>query len=307
MPAATNRHLPSTQALLCFEAVAQSGSVTRASEQLSMTQSAVSRQINNLEELLGVALFERSRQRLWLNEAGKSYLESVAGILEELRTATQRTRRAASGQLSVGIEPALASAWLVPQLKHFHRNHPHVNVELMTDMDKLRSGKARWDLAVVYGEAAADDGQCIPLLQELLVAVGSAELLQTGPAIEDFVDVLNYPIVHHTGPFSTSDSWLGHAGLGSKAIREAPGPRMETFSLVQQCAEQGLGIAFLPTYFVAEALRSGRLQEAAPLRLGTEQRYNLIVPRTRHNPTVSLFSEWLQSLARPHAMQDERA
>ncbi|WP_157976519.1 LysR family transcriptional regulator [Parahaliea mediterranea] len=304
MPTA-HRHLPSTQALLCFEAVAHSGSVTRASEQLNMTQSAVSRQINNLEELLGVALFERSRQRLWLNPAGASYLESVCGILEELRSATQRTRRAASGQLCIGIEPALASAWLVPQLKHFYRSHPHVNVELMTDMDKLRSGKARWDLAVVYGEPAPGDGQCIALLQELLVAVASADLLAEGPPINDFADVLNYPIVHHTGPFSTSDSWLGHAGLVPRAIREVPGPRMETFSLVQQCAEQGLGMAFLPTYFVAEALASARLQQAGTLRLATEQRYYLTVPCTRHNPTVALFSDWLQSLAAPHAHHQE--
>ncbi|TXS95238.1 LysR family transcriptional regulator [Parahaliea maris] len=294
-----SRHLPSTQALQCFEAVARCGSVTRASEQLNMTQSAVSRQLRSLEDLLGVHLFERSRQRLRLNANGAAYLDSVTPALDQLRNATQRARRAASGHLCVGIEPALASAWLIPQLRGFSRAHPHISVELMTDMEKLHAASTQWDLAIVYGEPDEGGQACLPLMREHLVAVASPELLKSGPAVRDFADVLQYPIIHHTGPYSTSASWLTRAGLNEREIRQLPGPRMETFSLVQQCAQQGLGIAFLPTYFVTEALGNGSLVEISDLRLTSEQHYNLLLPQARHSPTVALFSDWLQSLAAP--------
>lgn len=293
------RQLPSIQALLCFEAVAHSGSVTRASEQLHMTQSAVSRQVQTLENLLGTPLFERSRQRLHLNDLGAAYLEQVTGVLEDLRGATQRTRRAATGHLCVGVEPALASSWLIPQLKGFNRGHPHISVELLTDMERLRAGKAQWDIAIVYGEPAWQDRTCLPLMQEMLVAVSTPEVLENGPPIERYADALHFPIVHHTGPFSTSNSWLLAAGLSSAEIQQLPGPRMETFSLVMQCAAQGLGIAFLPTYFVAEALERGNLVRAGDLRLACEQYYYLVLPKQGATPAVAVFSDWLQSLSAP--------
>lgn len=294
-----SRHLPSTQALQCFEAVARTGSVTRASEQLNMTQSAVSRQLRSLEDLLGVHLFERARQRLRLNANGAAYLDSVTPALEQLRSATERARRAASGHLCVGIEPALASAWLIPQLRAFSRTHPHISVELMTDMDRLQAGSTQWDLAIVYGEPVEGDKTCLPLMREQLVAVASADFLPADDQVIGFGDVLHYPIIHHTGPYSTSASWLARAGLSDREIRQLAGPRMETFNLLLQCAQQGLGIAFLPTYFVAEALESGRLVAVSDLRLTSEQHYNLLLPQARHSPTVALFSDWLQSLAAP--------
>lgn len=296
---AVTRQLPSTQALLCFEAVARTGSVTRASESLHMTQSAVSRQVQTLENLLGTALFERSRQRLRLNELGAAYFEQVSGVLNELRGATQRTRRAASGHLCVGIEPALASSWLIPRLKDFNRDHPQISVELITDMERLHAGSAPWDIAIVYGEPVWTDKACIPLMQEMLLAVAAPELLDNGPTLASYANVLDYPIVQHTGPFSTSGSWLGAAGLSEAEIQRLPGPRMETFSLVMQCATQGLGIAFLPTYFVAEALDRGSLVRASELQLACEQFYYLVLPKQGATPAVAMFSNWLQSLATP--------
>lgn len=293
------RQLPSTQALLCFEAVARTGSVTRASEQLHMTQSAVSRQVIALENLLGAPLFERSRQRLSLNDQGATYLAQVSGILGDLNEATLRMRRAATGHLCIGIEPALASSWLIPQLRHFNRAHPHISVDLLTDMERLHTDKAPWDLAIVYGEPDQQERASIPLMQEQLVAVGSPELLLDNRPITTYADALQYPVVHHKGPYSTSITWLRAAGLSDDQIQRLPGPRMETFSLVLQCATQGLGIAFLPTYFVAEALQTTSLIEASHLRLACEQYYHLVLPTVRTTPAVAVFSEWLQSLPTP--------
>ena len=289
--------LPSTHALACFHAVASSGSVTRASEQLNMTQGAVSRQIASLEDQLGVRLFLRQRQRLQLTEAGRQYAERVGDVLERLQRATEQLLSAGKRTLRVGVEPALASSWLIPHLEGFSRAHPLVDLQLITDLDKLHPLSSHCDLALLYGDGQWRGANARRLMGETLVAVCSAALLQRHGPLEDFHDALRYPLVHHSGPWSSSATWLHRAGCDQQQIARLPGPRLENFGLVLQCAIQGLGLTFLPTYFVLEALGRGSLVEASELRLPCEQHYYLVVPEDGAGaPSVSAFSAWVQAL-----------
>lgn len=289
--------LPSTRALACFHAVASSGSVTRASEQLNMTQGAVSRQLASLEEQLGVPLFVRQRQRLQLTVAGREYAQQVGDILERLGRATEELKSAGKRSLRVGVEPALASSWLIPHLEEFSRAHAHIDLQLITDLDKLHPLSSHCDLALLYGDGQWRGASARRLMGETLVAVCSRALLLRLGAVEDYRDALRYPLVHHSGPWSSSATWLARAGLDQSQIARLPGPRLENFSLVLQCAIQGLGLAFLPTYFVLEALARGSLVEASQLRLPCEQHYYLVVPRDRAAaPAVRAFSAWVEAL-----------
>ncbi|MEQ8803470.1 MAG: LysR family transcriptional regulator, partial [Haliea sp.] len=191
--------LPSTRALACFHAVASSGSVTRASEQLNMTQGAVSRQLSSLEDQLGVRLFLRQRQRLQLTEAGRQYAERVGDILERLQRATEQLHSLGKHSLKVGVEPALASSWLIPHLEEFYRAHPLIDLQLITDLDKLHPLSTHCDLALLYGDGQWRGASARRLMGETLVAVCSTALLQRHGALENYRDALRFPLVHHSG------------------------------------------------------------------------------------------------------------
>src|SRR5258705_7806181 len=124
-----HRSLPPLDFLRGFEAAARHLSFTKAAAELFLTQSAVSRQIQALEEYLGVALFERRHKALALTDAGQAYHRTVARALEQLREATRRLKEARSGHvLTVTTTVSFAALWLVPRLARFRKLHPTVDV-----------------------------------------------------------------------------------------------------------------------------------------------------------------------------------
>ena len=114
------RRLPPLNALKAFEAAARSESFTRAAEELSVTQAAVSQQVKALESTLGLTLFNRERQRLVITEAGREYLGVVRDALDRIALGTDRlVQRQSSGALTVSTSPDFAAKWLVHRLGRF--------------------------------------------------------------------------------------------------------------------------------------------------------------------------------------------
>src|SRR5262245_55642719 len=123
------RDLPPLELLLAFEAAARHLSFTRAGEELSLTQSAVSRQIHALEERLGTKLFERRTRALLLTEGGQRYAEAVEEVLGQLEDATRRLRGSAAARtVTVTTTPGFASLWLIPRLNGYLETHRGVDV-----------------------------------------------------------------------------------------------------------------------------------------------------------------------------------
>jgi DNA-binding transcriptional LysR family regulator len=137
-------NLPPLDLIQGFEAAARSLSFTKAAEELSLTQSAISRQIRALEESLGVALFERRPRSLALTEEGAALHRVVAEVLERLQEATGRLRASASvPHLTVSTTGGFASLWLIPRLRAFTGLHPDVDVRISATyatVDLERSG-----------------------------------------------------------------------------------------------------------------------------------------------------------------------
>src|SRR5260221_8496984 len=112
------RQLPPLNALKAFEAAARSESFTRAAEELCVTQGAVSHQVKSLEDTLGIKLFNRERQRLVINDAGREYLNVVRDALDRIAAGTERVlQRQNSGVLTVSTSPDFAAKWLVYRLR----------------------------------------------------------------------------------------------------------------------------------------------------------------------------------------------
>jgi len=289
-------HLPSLRALRCFEAVARLQSMTRAAAELNMTQGAVSRQIANLEEVLGCGLFQRERQRVHLNREGMRYLPTVRECLLQLERGTRELRGDYSARLRIGIEPSLASRWLIPRLPEFARDNPGLDIQLVTDMDLLYGEPRGFDIGILFGDGHWPGFDAAYLMPDTLIAVCSENLLQRFGSLQAPADALRFPLLHHTATPSSTAAWLAAAGLAENDIDELPGARLPNFSLVVEFALQEMGLAIVPEYLVAKELREGALRQASDFALELEDAYYLVIPhRGRAVAGVMPFARWLQA------------
>ncbi|MBY5983438.1 MAG: LysR substrate-binding domain-containing protein [Pseudomonadota bacterium] len=293
------RQLPTMVSLACFEATARHLSMTRAAEEMSLTQSAVSRQIRNLEEMLGCELFRRVRQRLELTGEGADYLREISPSMEQIEAATAKLLARWSGQCHVGAEPSFAMRWLLPRLPAFQQRHPDIQIEIMNDLRRLYERRDGFDVAILYGDGQWPDLECRLLMPCSLVAVCTPTLRDRYGVIDHTEELLRYPLIHHTcvssARLSSTFLWLEAAGLSGEQIEALPGQRFEHFRFVLDAALHGVGATVLPDYFVDQELADGRLVAASttPLMIGN---YYVVTPRGRHpDHRIEAFSHWLLS------------
>ncbi len=147
------RPLPKLIGLQAFEAIARLGSVSRAADELCLTQGAVSRQLQALETLLTVQLFRRSKKRLLLTQAGAGYLHDVKvglGLLGEATDALLSTQ-GRGGTLRLATLPTFGAKWLVPRLRRFCEEHPHITLDLITRLAPFDFAIEPLDGAIHFG------------------------------------------------------------------------------------------------------------------------------------------------------------
>ncbi|HSV45643.1 MAG TPA: LysR substrate-binding domain-containing protein, partial [Ramlibacter sp.] len=172
---ATRDQLPPLDLLRSFEAAARHLSFTLAGRELFLTQSAVSRQIQQVEASLGVALFNRHHRALELTEAGQVLQRAVVDCLERLRDATARVRASSEVRhVAITCTAGFASLWLIPRLAGFTAVHPQVDVRISATSDVLDLDRSRIDLAVRFCPIA--DGVGAPLFEETVLPVCSPRL-----------------------------------------------------------------------------------------------------------------------------------
>ena len=143
----SRRYLPAVHFLTAFEAVARSGSITIAANELALTQGAVNRQILKLEEQVGVSLFDRKRKRLYLTKLGARYLEEVRGALDTIATATvSLTANPDGGILNLAMLPTFGTYWLAPKLPGFLAINPGITINLTTHLKSFDISDRKFDL-----------------------------------------------------------------------------------------------------------------------------------------------------------------
>src|SRR5919106_143703 len=154
-------------------------SFTKAGEELYLTQSAVSRQIKELEDQLGVTLFQRRHRALALTEAGHQFYAAAAQALSTMRAATERLR-AQTGRkaLSVTTTHSFASLWLIPRLAGFTREHPEVDVRITADTKVQDLERDGLDVALRHGPASLAGPNAVRLFGEKVFPVCSPKLLK---------------------------------------------------------------------------------------------------------------------------------
>src|SRR3954462_315042 len=192
--------LPALDLLVGFEAAARHLSFTKAGEELFLTQSAVSRQMKELEEQLGVELFQRRPRALALTDAGKSFYASAAQVLTTMRTATDRLRaQVGKKDLSVTTTHSFAALWLIPRLAGFTRDHPGIDVRIMADTRVQDLDRDGLDLAIRHGPAALAGPNAGRLMGERVFPVCSPKLLKKLP-LQKPADLARHVLLQYDDP-----------------------------------------------------------------------------------------------------------
>lgn len=294
MTFATQRSLlPSLGALQAFEAAARHGSFTRAGEELSLTQGAISRQVAALEESLGVPLFERVRQRVTLTPAGQSYAAEIRDALSRIASATLSVMafRGAGGTLALAILPTFGTRWLIPRLPDFFSRHPEVTINFATRIRPFDFREEGLDAAIHFGDPTWPGAAAHRLMGEVIIPVASPALIARA-GIAAPADVLNAPLLQQSTRPRAWANWLELQGLPPG--RALMGPSFEQFAMVAQAAVAGLGMAIVPRMLVEEELRSGQLVIPFDRPLESNQGYWLVYPEEkRDRPPIVAFRDWL--------------
>lgn len=291
------RKLPSTQALVCFEASARHESFTKAAGELALTQSAVCRQVAGLEDFLGVKLFRRSRHGIVLTDAGSGYVRLVARRLDAIERDTLSVvgRGDASGAVDLAVVPTFATRWLLPRLPRFRALQPDVVVNLETRTRPFLFGETDFD-AALYAGTASDlanwpGTQATALLPEIVVPVCAPALLARRRRLEPR-QVGALPLLQQsTRPYAWRQ-WFEAQGV--QGVRDLDGPRFELFSMLAVAAAHGMGVALMPTLLIEEELRRGELVVACDRPLHGGRAYHLVVPdRKAGGPALARLRDWL--------------
>ena len=331
------RKLPSTTALAFFEAAARHQSYTKAAEELTVTQSAVCRQIASLESFLGLPLFRRNRRGVELTEAGHRYSRQVASRLDEVERDARAlmVRGGAGGSLELGVVPTFATRWLLPRLGDFRARHPGIEVHLTARTRPFFFEGTNFDAAIHAGEAIWPGNDGCFLMDERLIAVGSPTLVGNigpgagpgrPPSAERAAGRRTHrsapPTAAHALPPLAAVDWTllpllqqgtrphawrqWFAGGGLQIEGDMAGPRLELFSMLTEAAIQGLGVALIPRFLIEAELARGQLVQVTAHENPSDRRYHLIHPKDRvNNPALGLFQRWLlEQLATAHPRAD---
>jgi LysR family glycine cleavage system transcriptional activator len=310
------QRLPPLNALKAFEAAARHESFTRAAEELSVTQGAVSHQVKALEAELGIKLFNRERQRLVITEAGREYLTVVRDALDRISLGTERLlQRQNAGVLTVSTSPDFAAKWLVHRLGHFAEAHPEIDLRVSATLHHVDFAREEVDLAVRHGDGNWPGLETVRLSPEQLFAVCSPKLLTGRRRLSKPSDILKYPLIHMDSRADWA-KWQQAVGLDNAEVIH--GPVLNRASMVIDAAINGQGIALARTTLSAWDLINGRLVRPFPETLRLSKTYWIICPKaTAALPKIATFRDWLlaeaahdtrqlQKLGRPTIKKTER-
>lgn len=285
------RRLPPLNALRAFEAAARSESITRAAEELSVTQGAVSQQVKALETTLAIKLFNRERQRLSMTEAGREYLAVVRDALDRIAVGTERlVQRQSSGVLTVSTSPDFAAKWLVHRLGRFAESHPEIDLRVSATAPRVDFAREDVDLAVRHGDGKWPGLDVVRLCSEQLFPVCSPKLVAGRNRVATASDLLKFTLLR-LDEGKTWARWFEAAGVTDPVIH---GPTLNHASMLIDAAVDGQGVALARTTLAAWDIISGRLVRPIDVSLRMSNTYWIVCPKvTASRPKIATFRNWL--------------
>lgn len=309
--------LPSLDLLKAFEAAARHLSFTRAGAELFLSQSAVSRQIQQLETQLGLPLFIRRTRALLLTEAGQRYYRDVNQVLHQLREAGANLNVAADSRIvTITTTVSFAALWLVPHLADFQQQHPEIETRIAADNIVRDLERDRMDVAVRYSTRKVAGAGATRLFGERVLPVCAPKLLGKNK-LRAPEDLSRFVLLQFDDPTQLTPWLTWHVWFEAMKVA-APVPKgvlhFSHYDMMVRAAINGQGIALGRLPLIGSLLDDGTL--VAPL---TEARYStmaqdraywlMVTPAAQKRPEVRTFMTWLAEKTAPlakKAAQSER-
>jgi LysR family glycine cleavage system transcriptional activator len=273
--------LPPLNPLRAFEAAARLGGVKRAAAELHVTEAAISRQVRNLEQSLGVRLFERRHRAVVLTSEGRMLLAEASGAFAKLDAATRMLAGArAANVLKIFAYPTFALRWLIPRISMFHARHPNVQVELSVSHEFVDLDSGDVDGAIKAGSGDWPTLRVTRLFPYVLVPVCAPGLLASAGRPADPSGLARFTLIHSMVRPDDWRRWL--QGVGADAnIAAGRGLHLQSPGLAYQAALEGMGVAIAQPSLVADELASGRLIVPIDRTVELDECYFFVSPRAR--------------------------
>jgi LysR family glycine cleavage system transcriptional activator len=296
-PVGLRSRLPPLKALQAFEAVSRQTTFAQGAAELGVTPSAVSHQIQLLEDFLGVKLFERKAGKATLTHAGQLYAQEIGNAFGLIANATSLVApNSQSGHLVIACTPSLAAKWLQPRMPLFLRDHPGMKVRLFALSSHETFDKDSCDVAIVYRKPTEARAYGEPLIQERLQPLCSPGLSATldlrGPA-----DLSRATLIHSINALSWPEYFRR---IGVDAVQPSNELWLNPSSMAIDAAVGGMGVILESELLAEQELHDGRLvapfgMEAFSVAAGS---YFLVRPTgVRHGVQVDMFERWIRALA----------
>lgn len=293
----SSRRLPPLNALRAFEAAARHLSFTRAAEELSVTQAAISHQVRKLEERLGTRLFERHGRGLELTDTGGMYLPFLRQAFDIIADGTNLiVSQDTHGPLSVTMLATFAIRWFIPRLREFHRLHPDVEVRMVTTDRMVDFFREDIDCGIRYGTGSWPGLDAVKLFEDRYVAVCSPELLAGEQPLTAPADLRHHTLLHEQDDEDWR-YWL--AALHVEGVDSAGGLTFDSSDLALEAAAAGLGVTLGSRIVVQGDVDDGRLVMPFGDLTDADLSYWFVYPTgSARKPNLSAFRDWLIEEAR---------
>jgi DNA-binding transcriptional LysR family regulator len=294
------RKIPSTKALLTFEAAGRNESFSLAAEELAMTEGAVSRQIARLEDFLGLKVFDRVKGRIHLTAAGRLYWLQIVADLERIERDTLKllARPASGGVLELAVIPTFTNKWIIPRLPDFHAKYPGIVINMSERPEPFLLTESSFDAAIHYDHPAWTGMLKMDLFAEELVPVCSPVLTGGRPQVS-LATLKTLPLLHKRGRPEAWKRWWDH--LGVSGVNPMEGPQYDLFSMAIEAALAGLGVALVPRLYVNREIEEGRLVIPFGHQVPGEKRYCVVCPEHNYEAwPLRPFLDWLVAESEAH-------
>ena len=289
--------LPSLDLLRGFVAVGRRMSITLAAQDLFLTQSAVSRQVQALEQQLGVRLLTRGHRAIGLTPEGERLFRSADAAIRQLQdAAADIAARGAVRTVTISTTIGFTVLWLMPRLGGFQSRHPQLDVRISAHNQVMDLRHGGIDLAVRYTTAEQAPPGATLLFEETIVPVASPTLRLgrlRGGRIPGSITLLEF---EERYPWLRWQHWLGPSDDDARPRRVL---HFNQYDLVIQAAVAGQGVALGRRELILPLLRDGRLMELAPPRRGYAAGYGywLLQAGTQPRAEVAQVAEWIRGEA----------
>lgn len=295
-----HNQLPSLNAVRYFEAAARHLSFTLAAQELCVTQGAVSRMVQTLEEELGITLFTRNGRFIALTRAGELFHLKAADGLAMIGTAAKAMRDLSNHEaLNLIANAGFATRWLVPRLADFQRQHPDVRLQIIGSESDEHTLGSKTHMMVRYGSGnwVGQTATRLPINATLGV-VCAPRLARTSGPLRGPADLVGKRLLAYSiGAHDPWHSFFSHFELPEPDLSNSP--KFYQLLMLAEAAISGMGFALVPLFLLEPELRAGTLVQAVPQTIASKRGYYITHKKgLERDRKITLFKKWLLATAR---------